>query len=85
MATSHFGGGIPARPAELGEPIVGETPYQELAAYEQVLDEHMDTIKSNEVNKALWKRVNRQIKPGFSYNNLKSLLDEMMSKVVSVF
>ena len=40
LATSHFGGGIPARPAELDEPIVGETPYQDLAAYEEVLDKN---------------------------------------------
>ena len=73
-ATFHLGGGTAARPADLNQPIVGETPYQELAAYEQVLDDHMDTIKSDEVNKIRWKRVNREIGAGFTYNNLKVLL-----------
>ena len=86
LATTHFGGEIPARPVEeLNQPIVGQTPYQELAAYEQVLDEHADIIKSDETNKTLWKRVNREIKPNFSYANLKSLLEEVMSKEVSAF
>ena len=69
MATNHLGGEISARPADLNQPIVGETPYQELAAYEQVLDDHMDTIKSNVVNRTLWKRINREIEPLFTYNN----------------
>ena len=70
MATSHFGGGIPARPAELDEPIVGKTPYQDLAAYEEILDEHMDIIKSYEVNKTLWKRINKRIDSDFTYSDL---------------
>ena len=85
MATSHLGGGIPARPVDLDEPIVGETPYQDLADYEEVLAEHRDVIKSDEVNKTLWKRINRQIEPGFSYSDLNSLLEEVLSKEVSVF
>ena len=85
MATSHLGGGIPARPADLDEPIVGQTPYQNLAEYEEILVEHHDVIKSGEVNRTLWKRINRQIEPGFSYSDLKSLLEEVMSTEVSVF
>ena len=66
LATNHLGGGLPARPADSNEPIVGETPYQDLAAYEQVLDENRETIRSNEINKRQWKRVNREIEPGLS-------------------
>ena len=40
LTTNHMDGGLPVRPADLDEPIVGETPYQEMPAYEQVLDEH---------------------------------------------
>ena len=58
---------------------------RELAAYEQVLDENRETIRSNEINKTQWKRLNREIEPGFTYNNLKVLLNEIMSSEVSVF
>ena len=83
LATFHLGGEIAARPADLNQPIVGQTPYQESAAYEEVLSQHMDVIKSDEINKTLWKRINREIEPGFTYGNLKSLLDELMDKEVS--
>ena len=33
----------------------------------------------------MWKRINREIEPGFTYGNLKSLLDELMDKEVSIF
>ena len=69
LATSHFGGGIPARPANLDKPIVGQTPYQELAAYKEISDEHRDTVKSYEVNKMHWKRINKRIDPRFSYSD----------------
>ena len=85
MATSHLGEGIPEQPADLDEPLVGQTPYQDLADYEEILAEHHEVIKSDEVNKTLWKRINRQIEPGFSYSDLRSLLEEVMSKEVSVF
>ena len=86
MATSHFGWEIPTRPAELNQPIVGQIPYQDLSDYEEVLAEHHDVIKSYEVNKTLWKHCgNREIEPGFLYNNLKSLLDEIISSEVSAF
>ena len=82
LATSHLGGGIPARPADLNEPIVGQTTYQDLADYEEILTKHHDVIKSDEINKTLWKRINRQIEPEFSYSNLKLLLEEVLSKEV---
>ena len=85
LATSHFGGGIPPRPASLNEPIVGHTAYQDLAEYQEVLDEHRDVIRSDEINRTLWKRINRQIDPDFTYADLKSLLNEVMSEEVSVF
>ena len=84
-ATFHLGGGIAAQPADLNQPIVGQTPYQESAAYEEVLAQHQDVIKSDEINRTLWKRINCEIDPGFTYGNLKSLLDELMDKEVSVF
>ena len=85
MATSHFGGGIPAQPADLEDPIVGRTPYQDLAEYQEVLDDHRDVIRSDETDRPLWKKINREIDPEFTYGNLKSLLDEVMSQEVSVF
>ena len=85
LVTFHLGGGISARPADLNQPIVGQSPYQELAAYEEVLAQHMDVIKSDEINQTLWKRINREIEPDFTYGNLKSLLDGLMDKEVSVF
>ena len=45
----------------------------------------MDVIKSDEINKPLWKRINREIEPGFTYSDLQSLLNEMMNKEVSAF
>ena len=67
MASNHLGGGLPARPiVDLNESIAGETPYQEVDAYKQVLDENRETIKSHEINKTQWKRINRVIQPGFT-------------------
>ena len=40
LGTNHFGGGVPARPANLNEPIIGQTLYQNLLEYEEILDEH---------------------------------------------
>ena len=53
LATSHLDGGVPAPPADLNKAIVGQTPCQKLAEYEDILDEYRGTIKSYEVNKTL--------------------------------
>ena len=79
LATNHLGGGVPARPANLDEPIIGQTPYQELAEYQGILNEHRDTIGRYQTNRPLWKKINAETNPGFTYTDLKTLLDEIMS------
>ena len=83
LATFHLGGEIAARPAALNQPIVEQTPYQKSAEYEEVLVQHMDVIKSDEINKTLWKRINREIEPGFTYGDLKSLLYKLVNTITS--
>ena len=74
LATSHLGESIPARPVDLSEPIIGQTPYQDLAEYKEILDMHTDVIRSDETTHLLWKRINCEIDPVFLYSDLKSLL-----------
>ena len=84
----HFGGGGGSSGSSLmglDEVIVGHTSYQDRAEYEEVLEEHRNVIRSQDINHSLWRRVNRQIDPGFTYRDLNSLLNEIMSTEVSAF
>ena len=84
----HFGGGAMtsgSSSVDLNEVIVGHTTYQDRAEYEEVLEEHRDVIRSQDINRPEWRRINRQIGPDFTYRDLKSLLNEVMSTEVGAF
>ena len=91
VATVHNGRGAsmpptgPSQPANLNEPLVGYTSYQDRPEYEEVLARHRSVIRSQEFQGGLWKRVNRQIRPEFSYGDLKALLNGIMNRAVSAF
>ena len=90
IATVHNGRGVStsavsSQPANLNEPIIGYTPYQDRPEYEEVLAQHRSVIRSQEVQGGLWKRINRQIPPDFSYGDLKILLNGIMTRAVSAF
>ena len=40
MASSHLGKGVASQSADLNEVIVGHTSYQDLAEYQEILEEH---------------------------------------------
>ena len=71
--------------ADLNEVIVGHTSYQDRAEYEEVLEEHRNVIRSQDINRPEWRRINRQIGPDFTYGDLKSLLNEVMRTEVGAF
>ena len=88
MATEHRGGEVestPIQPAGLNEPIVGRTPYQDFGEYEDLLFEHRGVIRSQDTNRSNWRCVNRQVTPDFTYQDLKSLLNEVMNSEKSAF
>ena len=84
IVTEHYGGGgvgesTPVQPADLDEPIVGRTPYQDSAEYEDLLFEHRGAIRSQETNKSNWRCINRQIAPDYTYRDLKCILNEVIN------
>ena len=89
MATEHHGGGVsestPIQPADLDEPIVGRTPYQDFGEYEDLLFENRGVIRSQDTNRSNWRCVNREIAPDFTYRHLKALLNEVMNSERSAF
>ena len=88
MATEHHGGGgesTSIQPADLDEPIVGRTPYQDYGEYEDLLFENRRLIRSQDTNRSNWRCVNRQITPDFTYRDLKALLNEVMNSERSAF
>ena len=67
----------------LEELVCPPTAHQVTDEYEQVLQRHGMEIEDNEAIKELYKTINRQITPFFTYQNLRDMLMREMEKSVN--
>ncbi len=82
--TEHSGSGIandvPAQPpADMTIPILGTTGYENQVGYLEKMNEHESVIQTQTKNRPDWKKSNIQIQPDFSYADLRSILNDVMT------
>ena len=84
ILTEHIGSGTgtdpPLQPPpDLSAPIFGLTGYEVQPGYQDMLDEHDSVIHTQTTNRRDWKKMNIQIQPNFSYADLRSILNDVMT------
>ena len=84
IRTEHIGAGIgndpPAHaPADMTVPIFGATGYETEPGYVEIMEEHEAVIRTQTHNRTDWKKENIQIQPDFSFGDLRSILDDVMT------
>ena len=78
--TTTVGGGI-----NLDTPLIGDTKYQKQKGYAAELRKNDSQIRDRTKNTRNWKRLNRKIEPGFTYGDLKRMLENVQATEVSAF
>ena len=78
--TTTVGGGI-----NLDTPLIGDTKYQKQKGYAAELRKNDSQIRDRTKNTRNWKRLNRKIEPGFTYGDLKRLLENVQATEVNSF
>ena len=85
IRTEHIGSGVGADPpthppTDMSIPIFGTTGYETQPEYQEMLDEHEAIIRTQTHNRTDWMKKNVQIQPDFSYADLRSILDDVMTE-----
>ena len=84
ILSEHAGSGIgtdrqPQSPTELSVPIIGVTGYEEQPGHQNMMHEHESIIQPQTRDRTDWKKMNIQIPPSFSYADLRSILNDIMT------
>ena len=86
--TDHVGGAVHSpetEDAHLDMPIFPDNGHASTAEYQQMIDEHYETIRTNTTQKNNWKKINQKLSVNFTYRDLKQLLDEVRRDEYGVF
>ena len=82
IRTEHIGSGAehPVHaPTDMTVPIFGTTGYETQPGYRDIMEEHEDVIHTQTHNRRDRKKQNIQIQPEFSFGDLRSILDDVMT------
>ena len=90
LRTDHIGGsGIVARgdgvENSVNSVIYPDTGHANTTEYQQIIDKHYAKIRTHRENTKNWRKINRQLPLGFTYEDLKVLLEDVRSTEHSAF
>ena len=86
--TEHVGGGITTQrtpDAVNSTTICPDTGHPSTTEYQKIMEEHWNEIKTQTTEARNWKKINKQLPTGFTYGDLKALLEEVRSGEHSAF
>ena len=70
---------------DLNVPILGNTSYQDREGYRNMCDEHGSSIRTHTMEGRYWKKFNKEIPAGFTYGDLKRMLEDIQTNEVGAF
>ena len=85
--TEHTGQGISAKPddSKLSQSICPRTGLEDSEGYKDEINNHWSEIRGRQSGSKYYTEINKELTPGFTYKDLKDMLDEIYAKQTHVF
>ena len=85
--TEHTGQGISAKPddSKLSQSICPRTGLEDSEGYKDEINNHWSEIRGSQSGSKYYTEINKELTPGFTYKDLKDMLDEIYAKQTHVF